>query len=53
MSTLLRTLVTLVIVALAAAAGWWLWHYYLYTPWTRDGRVRAEIITVAPTYPGA
>lgn len=52
MSTLLRTLVTLVIVALAAAAGWWLWHYYLYTPWTRDGRVRAEIITVAPDVSG-
>jgi RND family efflux transporter MFP subunit len=52
MPTLLRTLVTLVIVALAAAAGWWLWHYYLYTPWTRDGRVRAEIITVAPDVSG-
>jgi RND family efflux transporter MFP subunit len=39
-------------VALAAAAGWWLWHYYLYTPWTRDGRVRAEIITVAPDVSG-
>jgi len=52
MHTLLRTLVTLVIVALAAAAGWWLWHYYLYTPWTRDGRVRAEIITVAPDVSG-
>ena len=52
MHTLLRTLVTLVIVALAAAAGWWLWQYYLYTPWTRDGRVRAEIITVAPDVSG-
>lgn len=52
MSTLLRTLLTLVIVALAAAAGWWLWHYYLYTPWTRDGRVRADIITVAPDVSG-
>ncbi|WNK19609.1 HlyD family secretion protein [Halomonas piscis] len=52
MSTLLRTLVTLVIVSLAAAAGWWLWQYYLYTPWTRDGRVRADVITVAPDVSG-
>ncbi|PSJ21903.1 HlyD family secretion protein [Halomonas sp. ND22Bw] len=52
MRTLLRSLVTLVIVALAIAAGLWLWHYYLYTPWTRDGRVRAEVITVAPDVAG-
>ncbi|MDR5900933.1 HlyD family secretion protein [Halomonas icarae] len=52
MRTLLRSLVTLVIVALAIAAGLWLWHYYLYTPWTRDGRVRAEIITVASDLSG-
>ncbi|GAA3904159.1 HlyD family secretion protein [Halomonas cibimaris] len=52
MSTLLRTLITLTVVALAAAAGWWLWQYYLYTPWTRDGRVRANIVTVAPDVAG-
>ncbi|MBB3141543.1 efflux RND transporter periplasmic adaptor subunit [Halomonas organivorans] len=52
MRTLLRSLVTLVIVALAIAAGLWLWHYYLYTPWTRDGRVRAEVITIAPDVSG-
>ncbi|MFG6175926.1 efflux RND transporter periplasmic adaptor subunit [Halomonas sp. THAF12] len=52
MRTLLRSLVTLAIVALAIAAGLWLWHYYLYTPWTRDGRVRAEVITIAPDVSG-
>ena len=52
MRTLLRSLVTLVIVALAILAGLWLWHYYLYTPWTRDGRVGAEIITVASDLSG-
>lgn len=52
MRTLLRSLVTLVIVALALVAGLWLWHYYLYTPWTRDGRVGAEIITVASDLSG-
>ncbi|KXS36789.1 MAG: secretion protein HlyD [Halomonadaceae bacterium T82-2] len=48
----LRILVTLLIVAAAVAAGLWLWHYYLYTPWTRDGRVRANIITIAPDVSG-
>ncbi|WP_337954926.1 HlyD family secretion protein [Halomonas sp.] len=52
MRTLLRSLVTLTIVALAIAAGLWLWHYYLYTPWTRDGRIRAEVITVASDISG-
>lgn len=52
MRTLLRSLITLTVVAVAIAAGLWLWHYYLYTPWTRDGRVRAEVITVAPDISG-
>lgn len=48
----LRLLITLLIVAAAIAAGLWLWHYYLYTPWTRDGRVRANVITIAPDVSG-
>ncbi|MFM9271557.1 efflux RND transporter periplasmic adaptor subunit [Halomonas elongata] len=52
MRTFLRSLVTLTIVALAIAAGLWLWHYYLYTPWTRDGRVRADVVTIAPDVSG-
>ncbi|NWO11490.1 HlyD family secretion protein [Chromohalobacter salexigens] len=52
MRTPLRMLITLVVVALAVAAGVWLWHYYLYTPWTRDGRVRADVITIAPDVSG-
>lgn len=52
MSTRLRLLVTLVVVTLAALAGLWLWYAYLYTPWTRDGRVRAEVITLASQVSG-
>ncbi|WP_110649139.1 HlyD family secretion protein [Salinicola peritrichatus] len=48
----LRILMTLVVVAVAVAAGLWLWNYYLYTPWTRDARVRAEIVTIAPDVSG-
>lgn len=52
MRTRLRLLVTLAVVALAALAGLWLWYAYLYTPWTRDGRVRAEVITLASQVSG-
>ncbi|WFF41784.1 HlyD family secretion protein [Salinicola endophyticus] len=48
----LRILLTLIIVAIAIAAGVWLWNYYLFTPWTRDARVRAEVITIAPDVSG-
>ena len=52
MRTALRLLITLVVVAAAIAAGFWLWHYYLYSPWTRDARVGADIITIAPDVSG-
>src|SRR5690606_25084390 len=40
------------VAAAAIAAGFWLWKYYLYTPWTRDARVSADIITIAPDVSG-
>ncbi|WP_447527930.1 efflux RND transporter periplasmic adaptor subunit [Vreelandella sp. TE19] len=52
MRSSLRILLTLVMVALAIAAGTWLWRYYLYTPWTRDGRVHADVITISPDVSG-
>lgn len=47
-----RVTLTLSVVALAIAAGYWLWQYYLYSPWTRDARVRADVVTVAPDVAG-
>ena len=41
-------LITLVLVAGAALAVWFLWHQYMHTLWTRDARVRAAVIQVAP-----
>jgi len=53
LSTLLpRFLVTLIAVILAAIVGWQLWVYYMLNPWTRDGRVRADIVEVAPDVSG-
>jgi multidrug resistance efflux pump len=44
--------VTLVMVALAVVVGLALWDYYLDAPWTRDGRVRADVVPVAPDVSG-
>jgi multidrug resistance efflux pump len=48
----LRLAVTGGMVALAAVAGLALWDYYLEAPWTRDGRVRADAVQVAPDVSG-
>jgi RND family efflux transporter MFP subunit len=47
-----RLLVTAVVVAIAAIIGWQLWVYYMLDPWTRDGRVRADVVEVAPDVSG-
>ncbi|MGY3041121.1 multidrug resistance efflux pump [Rhodanobacter sp. TND4EL1] len=50
--SLLRLLITTVVVVLAVLLGHALWKHYLYSPWTRDGRVRAEVVRVAPDVSG-
>jgi RND family efflux transporter MFP subunit len=47
-----RVLVTLVAVVVAGLVGWQLWSYYMLEPWTRDGRVRADVVTVAADVSG-
>lgn len=47
-----RPALTLVIVAVALVAGRGLWTYYTEAPWTRDGRVRADVVTIAPDVSG-
>lgn len=44
--------VTLVVVVIAALVGWRLWTYYMIEPWTRDGRVRADVVGLAPDVSG-
>jgi len=43
-----RILVTVIVVTLALYGGRWLWIRYNVEPWTRDGRVRADIVQVSP-----
>ncbi|HEX3502927.1 MAG TPA: HlyD family secretion protein [Xanthobacteraceae bacterium] len=47
-----RVLVTLVVVLIAIVVGWQLWSYYMLEPWTRDGRVRADVVTVSADVSG-
>ena len=47
-----RMLVTLLVVLAAIVVGWQLWSYYMLAPWTRDGRVRADVVTVAADVSG-
>ncbi len=47
-----RVAATLVILLVAAHFGQWLWTHYRVEPWTRDGRVRADVVQVAPDVSG-
>ena len=51
-SFLKRFLVTLVVVVVAGIIAWQLWDYYMLAPWTRDGRVRADVVALAPDVSG-
>jgi multidrug resistance efflux pump len=52
MKRVARILATLIIVAAACASGYKLWDYYMLSPWTRDARVRADVVTIAPEVAG-
>jgi len=52
LSSWIPVFVTAVVLALAALAGWHLWVTYQESPWTRDGRVRANVVMVAPDVAG-
>ena len=47
-----RFAVTAAVVAAAVVGGRALWIHYQVDPWTRDGRVRADVVQVAPDVSG-
>jgi RND family efflux transporter MFP subunit len=47
-----RYLATGLTVLLALILGYFLWWHYLRSPWTRDGRVRAEVVGLAAQISG-
>jgi multidrug resistance efflux pump len=48
----IRIAITAVIVLLAVLIGYGLWRHYMYSPWTRDGRIRANVVRIAPDVSG-
>lgn len=51
-AAVLRVAATLAMVGIAVALVVALWQRYMVAPWTRDGRVRAEVVDIAPEVPG-
>jgi RND family efflux transporter MFP subunit len=49
---LARITVTAALVTVALGGGRWLWIHYNVKPWTRDGRLRADIVQVSPDVSG-
>ena len=47
-----QIVLTLIVVVIAGIVLWKLVDYYMFAPWTRDGRVRADIVEVAPDVSG-
>lgn len=52
MRSTIRVGITLAMVLAAIFAGSWIWQHYMYSPWTRDARVRADVVTIAPDVSG-
>jgi len=48
----LRVIATLLVVAVAGVLAWYAWQHYVYAPWTRDARVQADVINIAPEVSG-
>lgn len=44
---------TLLVTALALIAVWLMWNYYMQSPWTRDGKIRAEQVSITPQVSGS
>jgi len=52
LAPLARSAATIVIVIAAILIAIWMWNHYERSPWTRDGRVRADVVRVTPDIGG-
>lgn len=51
-SRLIPFVITLATVAIAISLGWAMWRAYMGGPWTRNGTVRAYVVTMSPEVAG-
>jgi len=47
-----RVCATLLILSAGCLGAYELWDYYMYSPWTRDARVEADVVAIAPDVSG-
>lgn len=52
MKALVAKMMTVAVVILAIVLGWFAWEYYTRAPWTRDARVRADVVTLSADVSG-
>jgi multidrug resistance efflux pump len=52
MQAVVRVLLTLILLVAAGLLSYDMASYYLYSPWTRDARIAANVVTVAPDVSG-
>jgi multidrug resistance efflux pump len=52
MKRLARLIPSLAIIAVACVGAYELWHHYMYSPWTRDAKVSADVVTIVPEVAG-
>src|SRR5271170_4757364 len=52
MQPAVRVILTLFVAIAAGILGWDTVHYYFFSPWTRDARVTADVVKVAPDVSG-
>lgn len=52
LATLGRSAATIILVVAALLVALWMWNHYERSPWTRDGRVRADVVRVTPDVGG-
>ncbi len=50
--TLVRLSLTLVVLAIGCLGAYALWNHYMYSPWTRDARIQADAVSIAPDVSG-
>jgi multidrug resistance efflux pump len=52
LKNILSRLSTVAVVLLAFILGWFAWEHYTRAPWTRDARVRADVVTLSADVSG-
>ena len=52
MKRLARLIPSLAIIAVACVGAYELWNHYMYSPWTRDAKVSADVVTIVPEVVG-